>query len=287
MDIKNINLNEETEYRIQDDSEIKYDKKTRQLYWDIAIGLNDVDNLKPSEYFKALIHDNVEGHKNNYEIEYAIKEYYKEKLARQSVNESEMQCDLVSLRIKELLDDESFTFSPITLKSIHKHLFKDVFDFAGKFRDYNISKDEIILNGDTVKYTNYDMIDDTLSYDFSEEKKFNYSKLTLSQQIDRLMEFISSIWQVHPFGEGNTRTTAVFLQKYLASKGYKVTNDSFKENSLYFRNALVRANYANYPKGVYPEFKYLRLFMENLLMNKNHELKNRNLLVEELFDEKI
>lgn len=270
----------DTEYKkIQEEQ----DKSLRKEYWDVAIGLNAVDSLKPSSYFKELVEENINGNNTNYDIELAIKEYYKEKLSRQKINESEQQCDMVSLRIKELLEDNSFTFSPVSLKTYHKYLFKDVFDFAGNYRTYNISKDEIILNNDTVKYANYFMIKETLDYDFNEEREIDYSEMTIDEQIDRLVEFTSRIWQVHPFGEGNTRTTAVFIEKYLISKGYAVSNEPFKEHSLFFRNALVRANYSNYPKHVYPDTKYLKKFFENLLKHTNHRLRNRDLIVSELF----
>lgn len=284
MNLDHIDLNIEKDYNIQDENKIKYDKKTRQLYWEIAIGLNEVDHLKPSQYFKELILENINGNKNNHEIEIAIKEYYKEKQHRQKINETEKECDMVSLRIKELLEDDSFTFSPVALAAIHKYLFKDIYDFAGKYRDYNITKDEVILNNETVKYANYHMIEDTLDYDFSQEKKYDYAHKSQREQIERLVEFTSSIWQVHAFGKGNTRTTAVFIEKYLRSKGYSVTNEVFKENSLYFRNALVRANYSNYAKKVYATNEYLILFFENMLMGEKHVLKNRDLIVSELFE---
>lgn len=285
MNINDINLDEEKQYNKIDEEKIKYDKKTRQLYWDIAIGLNNVDNLKPSQYFKELIKENVEGNKSNYEIELAIKAYYKEKEAKKQVLESELECDMVSLRIKELLEDESFVFLPVTLKLIHKYLFQDVYDFAGKFRTYNITKEEVILNNDTVNYANHMMIENALDYDFKEEKKFDYANKTLKEQLERITEFTSSIWQIHAFDKGNTRTTALFIEKYLRSKGYLVTNEIFKEHSLYFRNALVRANYSNYAKKVYATNEYLIRFFENLLMNKKHVLHNRDLIVKELFEE--
>lgn len=269
-------MDEKITYKKVEESNDSIKKKE---YWDIAIGLNKVDNLAPSSYFKELVAENIQGTKTNEEIEYAITEYYKEKKFRQEINESEQQCDMVSMRIKELLEDSSFTFSPITLKNIHKYLFRDVFDFAGQFRDYNISKEEIILHGESVKYANYFMIDDTLKYDFDEERKVDYSAMTLTEQIDRLMDFTSRIWQVHPFGEGNTRTTAVFIEKYLNSMGYSVSNDMFKEKALYFRNALVRANYTNHSKKVYATDTYLRKFFENLLLGQTHELHNREMIV--------
>ena len=197
----------------------------------------------------------------------------------------EKECDIVSLRIAQLLEDKSFGFSPVALKNIHKFLFKDIYDFAGNYRNYNITKKEEILNGDTVKYVNYQDIESYIEYDFKEEKDFDYSKLNKDELISHIIKFTSSIWQIHPFGEGNTRTIAVFIEKYLNSIGFNINNDMFKNNSLYFRNALVRSNYGNIPKGIYPTFQYLAMFFENLLQGKEHELKNRELYVKELFEE--
>ncbi|MCL2341724.1 MAG: Fic family protein [Firmicutes bacterium] len=195
----------------------------------------------------------------------------------------EKECDLVSLRIAQLLEDKSFGFNPITIKNIHKYLFKDIYDFAGNYREYNITKEENILNGDTVIYVDYKNIEEYFNYDFKEEKNFDYSKLNRDETIKHIAKFTSSIWQAHPFGEGNTRTTAVFIEKYLNNMGFKVNNEMFKKYSVYFRNSLVRSNYGNIPKGIYPNFEYLIMFLENLLSGKNNKLLNRELYVKELF----
>ena len=256
----------------------------KQEYWNTGIGLNKVDNLEPSKYLLELSKKNINGELKYYEVESLLKTYY-ETQDTNSINiQREKECDLVSLRIAQLLEDKSFKFSPITLKNIHKHLFKDIYDFAGNYRDYNITKKEEILNGDTVKYVNYQDIESYFEYDFKEEKEFDYSKLDKDELIIHIVKFTSSIWQVHPFGEGNTRTTAVFIEKYLNNMGFSVNNDMFKDNSQYFRNALVRSNYGNIPKGIYPEFKYLIMFFENLLEDKSNELNNKKLYVKELFE---
>lgn len=196
------------------------------------------------------------------------------------------ECDLVSLRIAQILEDKSFGFNPMAIKNIHKYLFKDIYDFAGNYREYNITKEESILNGDTVTYVDYKNMEEYLTYDFKEEKEFDYSKLNKDEIIKHIAKFTSSIWQVHPFGEGNTRTTAVFIEKYLNNMGFEVNNDMFKEYSLYFRNSLVRSNYGNIPKGIYPTFEYLVMFFENLLNGKKYQLENEELYVKELFGDK-
>lgn len=274
-------MSNEENYIIEDETTNSIKK---QEYWNTGIGLNKVDNLEPSKYLLELSQKNINGELKYYEVESLLKTYYETQDANNVNIQKEKECDLVSLRIAQLLEDKSFKFSPIALKNIHKHLFKDIYDFAGNYRDYNITKKEEILNGDTVKYVNYQDIESYFEYDFKEEEKFDYSKLDKDGLIMHISKFISSIWQVHPFGEGNTRTTAVFIEKYLNNMGFDVNNDMFKDNSIYFRNALVRSYYGNIPKGIYPDFKYLIMFFENLLEDKSNELNNKKLYVKELFE---
>ena len=259
------------------------DTVKKQEYWDTGIGLNKVDNLKPSKYLLDLSKKNINGELKYNEVENLLKTYYEAQDSNDVNIQEEKECDLVSLRIAILLEDKSFGFSSITLKNIHKFLFKDIYDFAGQYRTYNITKKEDILNGDTVKYVNYQDIESYFEYDFKEEKDFDYSKVNNVELILHIAKFTSSIWQVHPFGEGNTRTTAVFIEKYLNTMGFNINNDMFKNYSLYFRNALVRSNYGNIPKGIYPTFDYLVMFFENLLQNNNHKLENKDLYIKELF----
>lgn len=263
-------------YIIIDELDISAMEKKKN--WEIAIGLNEVDGLTPSKYLIELTKDSIEGKKSYKEVEKALNNYYKNQdLTDQTIRDNH-ECDLVSTRIAEILEDKSFVFSPIYLKSIHEQLFKGVFlgelkEYAGKFRDYNITKVEPILGNNTVTYGNYNNLLDYLKYDFDEEKDWDYSKLSSEKKVERISKFTSSIWQVHPFGEGNTRTVAVFIQKYLINKGWDVNNELFKDNSLYFRNALVLSNYSNMKKGVSPNFKYLKSFFEKLLENPNIELE--------------
>lgn len=241
----------------------------------MAIGLQQVDGLTPSTYLKQLVNGNVQGKIGNYEVEDLLHKYYETKDLSDKNVSREQECDLVSTRIVELLNDNNFSFRPITLQSIHEYLFKGIYDFAGKYRTYNITKDESILKNDTVIYADYNEIERTFEYE--EEMKYDYSKLTLREQIEHIATFTSSIWQVHPFGEGNTRTVAVMIEKYLRSLCYNVNNDLFKEHSLYFRNALVRSNYSNRAKNIYPTNEYLIKFFENLLNNGDYVLNNEEL----------
>ena len=256
----------------------------KQLQWDVAIGLQDVDSLKPSKYLKKLVEENINGEKTNYEVEYELKKYYIEKEKINDINHNELECDLVSTRIVQLLEDEKFVLSVDFLKYIHGYLFKDIYDFAGQFRKIDFSKHELILNNDSALYGDCKTLKESLEYDISLERVKNYKEMNIVEVINNIADFSSRIWQTHPFREGNTRTTAIFIIKYLISLGYQVDNTLFKDKSVYFRNALVRSNYFNNEKNVREDNSYLIKFYENLLLGKNNNLQSKDLIVKELFN---
>ena len=171
--------------------------------------------------------------------------------------------------------------------AIHRHLFEGIFSHAGQIRDYNITKNEWVLKGATVLYASAGSIRETLEYDFSQEKIFDYKNLNIDEAIRHIARFVSGIWQIHAFGEGNTRTTAVFTIKYLHTFGFNFSNETFANHSWYFRNALVRANYNDLTKGVYATTEFLEKFFRNLILNEQNELKNRNLQIDEIEKEAI
>ena len=255
----------------------------KQLQWDMAIGLQEVDNLKPSKYLEKLLQENVTGEKSIYEVEYELKQYYVEKDKTDKTIQDEFECDIVSTRIVQLLNEDNFELSADYIKYIHRYLFKDVYEFAGEFRKVDFSKHEIILNNDSVAYGDCRLLKQSLDYDISLEKNKNYEEMNIVDVINNVTKFSSSIWQIHPFREGNTRTTAVFIEKYLVSLGYDVDNTMFKEKSVYYRNALVRSNYFNNYLNIKQNNSFLIKFYENLLLGKNNNLHSRDLIVEELF----
>ena len=256
----------------------------KQLEWDMAIGLQEVDNLKPSKYLEKLLQENVTGEKTIYEVEKELKEYYTEKENNNDVNHNELECDLVSTRIVELLQEDNFELSINYLKYVHKYLFQDVYEFAGEFRKIDFSKHERILNNDSVAYGDHKLLEQSLDYDITLEKNKNYKEMNIVDVINNITDFSSRIWQIHPFREGNTRTTALFIEKYLVSLGYNVDNTLFKDKSVYFRNALVRSNYFNNYLNIKEDNSFLIKFYENLLLGKNNNLHSKDLIVEELFN---
>ena len=258
----------------------------KQLEWDMAIGLQEVDNLKPSKYLEELIEKSILGELTIEEVEKKLKDYYIEKEKQNSINYNELECDFVSMRIVELLSVDNFELSVDYLKYIHKYLFQGVYEFAGEFRNVNFSKHEIILNNDSVAYGDYKTLKESLEYDVSLEKEKNYKEMSGVDVIKNITDFSSSIQQVHPFREGNTRTIALFIEKYLISLGYNVYKSLFKDKSVYFRNALVRSNYFNNDLNIKEDKSYLIKFYENLLLGKNNNLHSEDLIVKESFIDK-
>ena len=269
--------------------ELEPTKKELGYSWYTAIGLQKVDGLETSDYLKTVAIDNIDGNITIEKAEELIKSYYIENENQQSSNE---EADKVAVNIAKTLSEKSFIFSSAQYLDIHKKLFYNVFSHAGKIRKYNISKKEWVLDGDTVLYGGASLLKETLEYDFEVEKSFDYSNLNKNEFISHIAKFIANIWQIHVFSEGNTRTTAVFLIKYLRKFGYDVTNDIFAKNAWYFRNALVRANYTNIEKRIYETTKYLEIFLSNLIFNANNDLKNRHLHIKwnekvDINDEKV
>ena len=269
-------MNDFEEYIRQDEP----DKQQKAYAWRTAIGLQAVDGLQPSEYLKETARKHIEGEINIDEAQKLIKSYYQSKTSRTAVDDNLEEADIVSSHIAKILGEQSFAFSVVGITSIHRRLFEGVFKFAGRIRDYDITKREWVLRGDTVLYVNSEDIKMALEYDLEQERNFVYAGLTHDQMVEHIAKFISGLWQIHPFGEGNTRTTAVFAIKYLRSIGFYVENDLFANNSWYFRNALVRANYRNAVKGVEPDMKYLVRFFRNLLLGETNELKNRYMVID-------
>ena len=265
--------------------EPKTDSYYKHQDWDMAIGLQEVDNLKPSKYFEELVDENSVGNLSLSDVKNKLKEYYSEKAKSNEIDKNEFECDFVSTRIVELLNMNKFELSVDYLKFVHKYLFQDVYEFAGKFRTVNFSKREKILNHNSVAYGDYKTLTESLEYDIEQEKNKDYSG-SIIRLIEGITDFTSRIWQVHPFREGNTRTTAVFIEKYLISLGYNVDNTMFKNKSIYFRNALVRSNYFNNDLNIKEDNKYLIKFYENLLLHKNNNLHSKDLIVDELFKKK-
>ena len=261
------------------------DKAHKGYAWSTAIGLQAVDGLKPSKYLIDTAIQNIEGKITMKEAQSLIDSYYEERPVHLSDDERTEEADKVSSRIAEILSETAFSFSPNEYISIHRKLFRGIYKHAGKIRDYNITKKEWVLDGATVMYGSASELRATLEYDFSQEKDFSYKGLSMDEIIHHLAVFVSRLWQIHIFGEGNTRTTAVFFIKYLRTLGFSATNDIFAKNAWYFRNALVRANYTNLQKGIHETTEYLEVFLRNLLLNEKNELHNRNLHISGLLNE--
>lgn len=276
--MKEIQMNTDPfkEYLIEKDPT----QKEKSYAWDTAIGLQAVDGLSPSGYLKETAAKNIKGEITLKEAYQLIESYYQEKPYHTETKRTE-EADKVSVRIASLLTEKAFSFTPKEYVAIHRKLFTGIYPHAGQLRDYNITKKEWVLDGDSVIYGSATELEATLDYDFSQERAFSYRNLPTNAMIKHLAEFVARLWQIHIFCEGNTRTTAVFFIKYLHTLGFDVTNDIFAENAWYFRNAMVRANYNNYKKGVFATTEYLETFLRNLLLEETNPLKNRDLHIQD------
>lgn len=255
--------------------QVEPSKKERGKAWAAAIGLQQVDKLVPSSYLYETARRNIEGEISIDEANQLIDSYYERKSSRSAEEERTEEADKVAARIARILGEKSFRFSPSYLIALHKELFYGIYRFAGVLRDYDITKKEWVLQGNTVLYGASFELKTALEYDFEQERQFNYKNLSSLEIVKHISFFVSRLWQIHPFGEGNTRTTAVFTIKYLQTLGFTVSNEPFEQNSWYFRNALVRANYSDIQRGIQETPVFLENFFDNLLFGGHHELKNR------------
>ena len=258
-------------------------KRDKGYAWHTAIGLQAVDGLKTSKYLIDTAIKNIEGDISIDEAQELLNTYYEENPKADTEDRTE-EADKVAVRIAKILSEKAFSFTPNEYISIHKKLFAGIYGHAGKLRDYNITKKEWVLKGDTVTYAAWNSIKDTLDYDFATEKQYSYEGLSVERCVKHLAKFASDIWQIHPFCEGNTRATAVFIIKYMKTFGFKVNNDAFEKNSWYFRNALVRANYNDLQNSVHATTKFLEMFFSNLILGTEYELKNRYMHVDYVDD---
>ena len=254
-------------------------KRERVSAWRTAIGLQDVDGLRVSDYLKEIAVKHIEGDITIDEVREQLQSYYVNKTTHDADDAEKEEADRVAANITKLLNEKSFSLTPLEFLNIHRHLFEGIFKHAGEIRPYDISKKEWVLQGDTVVYGRAADIHEALKYDIQAERDFSYKGLTKDEIISHVVDFVTLLWQNHPFREGNTRTTAVFVIKYLRSCGFNVNNELFADNSWYFRNALVRANYSNPQKGIQPDKSFLVKFFRNLLLGENNELKNRYMLI--------
>lgn len=254
------------------------DAKERAAIWQTAIGMQKVDGLTVSDYLMDTAQKHIENQVNIDEAKALITEYYQAANRREDTSNDE-EADKASVNIVQVLSEQAFSFSVEGFAGLHRRIFQGVFSHAGEFRDYNITKKEWVLDGETVIYGPCEDLRQTIQYDLDQEKQFKYKGMPMEKVIKHFSEFIAGLWQIHPFREGNTRTTAVFAIKYLRTLGLHVENDMFKQHSWYFRNALVRANYRNVMRGIDPTTIYLELFFRNLLLGETNDLQNRSLHV--------
>ena len=246
-------------------------------YWQTAIGLQAVDGLKVSGYLQNTARRHIEGYITIDEARELVNQYYITKTAHDANDGDKEEADRVSSNIVKVLSSPTFDFSTGGFLSVHRRVFEGVMKHAGEFRTYDITKKEWVLEGDTVLYLNWEDLRRAIDYDLEQERIYNYKGKSHGEIISHITRFVSGLWQIHAFSEGNTRTTAVFTIQHLRSLGFNVNNEQFSKHSWYFRNALVRANYHNVAKGIDYTPIYLERFFRNLLFGEQWDLRNRYL----------
>ena len=262
-------------------------KREKAGIWQTAIGLQAVDGLQTSDYLRSTARKHIEGEIDIDEVRNLIKSYYQSKTQREPGDSGKQEADKVSANIAKILSSQTLDFSAGGYISVHRRVFDGVFKHAGKLRDYDITKREWVLDGDTVNYLNWEDLRRALDYDIGQEKAFSYVGISPDAMVEHIARFVSGLWQIHAFCEGNTRTTAVFAILYLRSIGFKVNNELFARHSWYFRNALVRANYKNAIQGIDYTIVYLERFFRNLLLGDQWDLRNRYLHIHALPEWKV
>ena len=265
------------------------DEAARRHYWACAIGLQAVDGLKVSAYLKQTAEKYVRGECSLDEAGELIRAYHTPGSPSYGENaHSSLEADLVSQRIAEVLARGSFTLVPDMPRIVHKQLFRDLPSDAYRPGEYKLEplvKQEEILNGDSVLYADPTLVEQSLRYLFDEERLANGYDLTLTGgDLSRFARFISLVWQVHPFQEGNTRTIAVLAALYLQQLGFNVGNEPFEQHARYFRDALVRANYRNAAAGILPNMSFIERFFDNLANDAGHKLEREDLICPSLFE---
>ena len=261
------------------------DSAVKQAHWNTAFGLQEVDGIKPSPYFSDLAQDHIKGCRSLAETGDLIRRYYLEQ--EDVASTTEQEADLVSQRIVELLSSRAFLLAPAILTTIHHTLFQDLSEKIyqpGQFKETALMKQEFVLNGDSVVYTDPSLLPQSLKFLFDEERTYFYGAEFTTEDLSHFSRFIAHLWQVYPFAEGNTRTIAVFAELYLENLGFDVANEPFAKHSRYFRDALVRANYRNTKANILPNFSFLEAFFQNLLHEAHNPLQSRALVCTALYE---
>lgn len=256
------------------------DKQEKAYIWRTAIGLQAVDGLETSDYLKETACKHIEGEIDIDEVRNLIDSYYQSKDCREPNDDEKIEADKVSANIAKILSTHTIDFTAHGYIAVHRRIFEGVFKHAGTIRDYDITKKEWVLNGDSIAYLNWEDLKRAIDYEINQERTFSYKGLPTDEMIVHIARFVSGLWQVHPFREGNTRKTAVFTIQYLRSIGFDINNDMFALYSWYFRNALVRANYKNARLGIDYTPVYLERFFRNLLLDEHWDLRNRYLHIQ-------
>ena len=254
----------------------KADSRDLSAIWQTAIGIQAGDGLEVSDYLRQSAKKHISGQITLDEVQKLIKEYYIENKGAEGDDSETEGADKTTVNIVRLLQTESaLELSTQGLAALNRYIFEGVYENSGALRDYEEYKREWVLGGDTLRFTNLEALPEELEQCISKELNFDYDTATSDDFVSHLSAFIAQIWHICPFGEGNTRFTAVLTLLYLNNLGINIEFDTFRNDTWYFHNALVRANYRNSVKNIDFEPVYLERFFRNMLLGEQWELRNR------------
>ena len=150
------------------------------------------------------------------------------------------------------------------LCKFHACIFSDVYEWAGQPRIISIEKQEAILGYMSIEYAKPQDIETEVTAILQKMNSVNWQALSLSRQAEALSKGLTELWKVHPFRDGNTRTTVTFICQFAESKGMFLDSSLFEQNAVYLRSALVAAT-AIFCEGDFRRSEYLLRIVEDSL----------------------
>ena len=252
------------------------------LLWLTAFGIQSVVDLKPSADLLRIIINHIEG---KYDIERTrseVRAFYHEQ-HKQSHGGGHHhrfeEADKVAVRIVDYFERGEFELTPESFSFAHRSMFHNLYHNSGQLREAAASKKEWVLGNTAVLYPKHEEIKPYLNYLFSNERSIDLSKLTPQHRLRHLCEFIAKLFMINAFQYANSRATFVYSMKYFLSLGYHFQNDTFFREAWFFRNAIIRACYTNMHQGVYPTTMHMEMFLGNLFLNEENELRNHRMVI--------
>lgn len=254
--------------------------KKRAYIWAAAIGLQATDGLRTTDKMRNTARRHIENQISLDEARQDIWRHYEDNPATTPEQTKEQEADKTAFNIARILfSGQAVDFSTDGYLNLHRQVFDGVYDHAGQLRTCDLVKKEWVLEKNTVIYLHWEEIRIALDSNFDFKENINYQHRKGRELVDWISQFTAAVWHIHPFNEGNTRTTAVMAILIARSLGHDLHTDVFAEHSWYYRNAMVRANYMDLDRNVHIHPEFLIRFYSNWLLGEQWDLRNRYLIL--------